>query len=91
MKRPKLPAAGLAQGDRERLALIDELRARGARLVEINGDSIRVAWDGPPRPEPEPLEPAARKEAEARAKAARSLDSRLFDPLGIRKSEDADA
>lgn len=70
--------------DRCTLALIDALRDRGAIEVEVDGVKARF---GPPPPKPEPLEPAAAKEYEARKamRKSRTLEDRLFKPLGIRK------
>lgn len=63
----------------ETLRLIDELRARGATVVEVNG--VRAVF-GPPPAKPEEVDPEVAAER-ARPKPPRTMDDRLFGPLGI--------
>lgn len=74
------------------LELVDALRARGARLIEVHPDgSIKVVFDGPaPKTETDKdvaAEVEAKRRADARGK--RSLDDRLLRPLGIKKDDAA--
>lgn len=76
----------------ELLELVDQLRARGARMVRVHGDGgVEAIFDGPPtKPETE-RDVAAEVEAAKRREAARerSLDDRLLKPLGIKKGKAA--
>lgn len=76
----------------ELLNIIDQLRARGARMVKVHPDGgVEAIFDGPaPRPGERDVEAETEhKKRLEKAKAPRSLDDRLLRPLGIIKSEDA--
>lgn len=69
----------------ERLEMIDALRDRGATVVEIDGDRVRAVF-GPVPKAPDEIPEGAKKELAERLKQKRegkSLEERLFGPLGI--------
>lgn len=71
----------------ETLKLIDELRARGATSVEVNG--VKATFGPAPAVPRDPLEPEAKREKDERARSGRSIDARLFGPLGIAPKQEA--